>query len=63
MMAVNLINPLTYLAFQGSHVHLGVSTPGASLLPPDLWARAAIAWAIGAAGCAVAVVGWKRLEV
>jgi hypothetical protein len=64
--ALNYLNPLSYLATSnGGHVHIGEGTSGVqqSFIPLSDWTRAAITWALGLAGWAVAIFAWKRLEV
>jgi hypothetical protein len=63
VMALNLLNPLAYLSSSSAHIHIGVSTGGPSLIPHDVWVRAAMTWGFGVLGCLAAIVGWKRLEV
>ncbi len=59
-LVLNVINPLAYMtAIRIS----GQETSMASLFHTNIWTRAGIEWAFGVAGCAVATLGWKRLEV
>jgi hypothetical protein len=65
IIAIDHLNPLAYLGStsittSGNTVSLGNSI---SIFHYDSWLRAAIAWGIGTAGCAVAILGWKRLEI
>jgi hypothetical protein len=62
-MVLNLLNPLAYLSSGNANIHVGVSTPGPSLVPTDIWARVAMTWGLGVAGNIVAITAWKRLEV
>jgi hypothetical protein len=63
VMVLNVLNPLAY--FTSYHPHLRTATPYelGSLIPVNIWARAAITWSFGIVGCALAIIGWKRLEV
>jgi hypothetical protein len=62
-MVLNLLNPLSYFTGHNAHVHIGISPPGPSLIPHDIWLRVAMSWGFGLLGSLAAIVGWKRLEV
>jgi hypothetical protein len=62
VMLLNLLNPLAYLS-SSAHVQIGVDAGAPTLIPHDVWARAAMTWGFGLLGSLAAVVGWKRLEV
>jgi len=61
--ALNFLNPLSYLSTNNGTIHIGLSTGGSSLIPHDTWLRVAITWAFGLLGSVAAIAGWKRLEV
>jgi hypothetical protein len=61
VLALNCLNPLAYVSSLSIHPD-GAVTEG-SVLPLSMGIRAALVWALGLAACAVAVAGWKRLEL
>jgi|HubBroStandDraft_6_1064221.scaffolds.fasta_scaffold478421_2 ABC-type transport system involved in multi-copper enzyme maturation permease subunit len=64
IMTVNILNPLAYMTgISVSDSGGKLTSTAVSLFHGEPWARALMAWAIGLAGCAVATLGWKRLEV
>src|ERR1700686_4944976 len=62
IMVLNLLNPLAYLS-SSAHVQIGVDAGAPTLIPHDVWTRAAMTWGFGLFGSLAAIVGWKRLEV
>ncbi|MFZ1124657.1 MAG: hypothetical protein WAN59_05920 [Candidatus Baltobacteraceae bacterium] len=61
LLALNFVNPLAYLSALTIHQN-GTVTENA-ILPVGLGLRVLLVWAIGLAACALALAGWKRLEV
>ncbi len=63
VMLLNIVNPFAYVTGITSHSNLGGDTIVNSVFPLSIEARAAITWCLAAAGCAVAIAAWKRVEV
>ena len=66
--ALNFLNPLAYKDLSGfvdQHMSSFTTTfhSGLSVVALGLWPRAALTWTIGAIGCAIAIAGWKRVEL
>ncbi|HMD01912.1 MAG TPA: hypothetical protein VKG44_03000 [Candidatus Baltobacteraceae bacterium] len=59
VIALNVLNPLAYFGISSHNGNVDVE----SVFPFSLNGRIAIVYALGLAGCALAVFGWKRLEV
>ena len=63
VMLLNIVNPFAYVTSISSHSNLGGDAVVDSVFPLSIEARAAITWCLAAAGCAVAIAAWKRVEV
>ena len=67
IMALNFLNPLAYKSLSGFVTSdlSSVSTfhSGFSVIGLGVWTRVALAWAIGAVTCALAIHAWKRVEL
>jgi len=65
--ALNFLNPLAYLSVHTAAEQVapfgGFGPHDSGILPLALGARIALSWLIGLAGCAIAIIGWKRMEI
>lgn len=63
VMLLDLFNPFAYLTGLSSSSKLGGDAVVTSVFAFSMETRAAMMWCIAVAGCAVAVLAWKRVEV